>query len=494
MRSKLLASLIVVVALAGTSAAATVDVDDVAGTAPAAVAPPPGAISDNVEYVGNLPQPGPSIAINWIGDTMFVSSQTGIWAYDVSDPATPELVGALPMQLWQNEDMDVDPERGLLFIARDPRLVPVGPEPMRFRGVVHIVDVDNPAAMTLVGSFVLPAGHTTSCVSAGDGGSDCDFLWTGGPYANTALGDPRGRPIYATDIRNPLAPVQCPEPVNTNLRHDGETGYAHDVDVDDQGVAWVASDGGLHGWWTFGERLDPRTGAVRVATPCDPVPYGGGVTPSLTTGDMDRFLHNSQRPADAAIPGDPGSRGRIAYATQEAFGTCAQTGRFATYDLRPSLGGAGFTAPREFELSVLDTWSPEGQEGSSGCASAHYFDDRGDGLIASGFYGQGVRFLDATDPRDVRQVGYFRANGTNSYAAYWRDGLVYVPDSSTTPGVTGVHILRVTDGAGGDVAEPAAAALPTVAAPPLSARGLALLPDLASPDAVTGSTCPPTCA
>lgn len=490
MRSKLLASLIALLAIAGgPSGAAAFDVDrtsraDAAVAAVAAVAPPPGAISDNVEYVGHLPEPGVSIAVNWIGDTMFVSSTTGIYAYDVTDPAAPEHIGSLPMQLWQNEDMDVDAERGLLFIARDPRLVVGAPEQHRLVGAVHIIDVSDPELMLPIGSFVVPAGHTTSCVSAGEG--PCDFLWTGGPWSSTLLGEPRGRPIYATDIRNPQEPEHCPEPVNTGLRHDGDTGYAHDVDVDAQGVAWVASDGGVHGWWTFGEHLDPRTGEVTEATPCDPVPYGGGVTPTDATPS--RFMHNSQRPADAVIPGDEGSRGNVLYATEEAFGGCATTGRFATYDLRSSLGGAGFTDPQAFEMTALDAWTPEGQEGATGCASAHYFDDRGDGLLAYGFYGQGLRFLDVTDPRDIRQVGYFRPDRTSAYAAYWRDGLVYVPDSGAGVGVTGVHILRLTDGGGGDVPAGGAASLPTVAAPALAPPAAAALADVRM-DSATGYVC-----
>jgi hypothetical protein len=483
LRSKLLISTIAVLAMvAPPSAAGELDVR--ATVAGGEVAPPPGAISDNVEYVGHLPEPGVSIAVNWIGDTMFVSSTTGIFAYDASDPAAPRLVGSLPTQIWQNEDMDVDAERGLLFIARDPRLAPGAPEQHRLRGVVQIIDVSDPELMVPIGSFVVPAGHTTSCISAGEG--PCDFLWTGGPYASTALGDPRGRPIYATDIRDPQRPVQCPVPVNTGLRPDGDTGYAHDVDVDSSGVAWVASDGGVHGWWTFGEHLDPRTGTVRPATPCDPVPYAGGVSPTGATPS--RFMHNSQRPANAAIPRDESSRGMVLYATEEAFGGCETTGRFATYDLRTSLGGAGFTKPTEFEMTALDTWTPEGQEGATGCASAHYFDDRGDGLVAYGFYAQGVRFLDVTDPGDIRQVGYFRPNGTSAYAAYWHDGLVYVPDSGTGAGVTGVHILRFTDAEGGEVATGGAASLPTVAAPALDAAGLAARPPVRL-DPATGYTC-----
>jgi len=38
--------------------------------------------------------------------------------------------------------------------------------------------------------------------------------------------------------------------------------------------------------------------------------------------------------------------------------------------------------------------------------SAHYFDER-DGIVAQGWYQQGTRFLDVSDPTDIRQIGYF---------------------------------------------------------------------------------------
>jgi hypothetical protein len=42
--------------------------------APSQAAPPAGAISTNVEYVTNLPETQTAISINFIGDTMFVST------------------------------------------------------------------------------------------------------------------------------------------------------------------------------------------------------------------------------------------------------------------------------------------------------------------------------------------------------------------------------------------------------------------------------------
>lgn len=429
----------------------------------APAAPASSAISGGtVELVANVPEMAAAVALSFIDDTMFVSTATGIFSYDVSDPSSPLPLGAVPHYIWENEDMNVDEERNLLFVARDPRGFTgiVAPADARFFGAVEIFDVSIPSAMVPVGGFVVPAGHTSTCISAGEG--SCDFLWTGGPYANEALG-PYGRPIYATDIRNPQNPVQCPEPINTGL-FDGETGYAHDVQVDDTGVAWVSSEGGVHGYWTFGEHLDPTTGAVREATPCDPVPYGGGGTPDDATPS--RFMHNSERPSHLSIPGDPDSTGMVLLGTEEAVtSACATSGRFATYDIRSSLGGSGFTDPAGFRMDVLDTWTPEGADGATGCASAHYFTDRGDGLLAYSFYGQGVRFLDVSDPTDIRQVAWWRPDDANAFSSYWRevDGEEYVFVADFT---RGIDVLRFTS-------DEAPADLPLVPAPPLPVDNLA---------------------
>ena len=447
--------------------------------------PPPGEISDNLTYLGNVAHGGGQvISLNFIGDTMFASTVTGIYSYDISDPSSPQLLGALPMYIWQNEDMDIDVERELLFISRDPRgfTGQFAPSTLRFFGAIHIIDVSNPAAMTQIGFHTLPAGHTSTCVSADADDLDaCDFLWTGGPYANPLFG-PAGRPIYATDVRDPLNPVTCDEPINAGLMPDGGTGYAHDVKVDDSGVAWVSSEAGIHGYWTNGDHRNPLTGQVETATPCDPVPYGGATTPAEATPS--RFMHNSDRNFSLAIPGDPTSdgAGAVIVATEEAItSNCAASGRAVTYDIRSTLDGSGFADPAGTELDFLDTWTPEGVDGADGCSSAHYFEDRGDGLLAWGFFGQGTRLLDVSDPTDIRQVGYFRPNDANTWGAYWRDDVIYVADNGR-----GIDVLRL------DGASQSPAAMDQVQAPVMPAAQWAAWEGRVTADPVLGYLCPLT--
>jgi len=144
----------------------------------AAAAPPPGDISDNVEFIANIPEMRAAISINFIGETMFVSTAHGVYAYSIADPSAPSLMGALPMYIWENEDVDIDVERNLLFISRDPRgfTSPATPGAAFPYGAVHVIDVSIPHAMVQVGFFTVPAGHTSTCVMTA--GLDTSMMWT----------------------------------------------------------------------------------------------------------------------------------------------------------------------------------------------------------------------------------------------------------------------------------------------------------------------------
>jgi hypothetical protein len=127
-------------------------------------------------------------------------------------------------------------------------------------------------------------------------------------------------------------------------------------------------------------------------------------------------------------------------------------------------------------MQALDSFhpfvdTPETANPALGC-SAHYFEIRGS-TLAGGWYGQGLRLLDISNARDVRQVGYFRVTGTsasnpssNSWDTEWRnDRFVYLFDMSR-----GVEILRLRNGAD------ASAAMQTVTARSVARDSLAARP------------------
>ena len=54
-----------------------------------------------------------------------------------------------------------------------------------------------------------------------------------------------------------------------------------------------------------------------------------------------------------------------------------------------------------------------------GFCSAHWFDYHQSGVIAQGWYQQGLRIIDVNDPRTIKQSGYFTAGASEVWDAYW---------------------------------------------------------------------------
>lgn len=403
-------------------------------------------------------------------DVMFVSGRFGLKSYDMTVPTRPLLLDWLgdgigdpfledgnpgngsqaPRRgtlddMWENEDMDVDADRKLVFLSRDPRAYGGSTGNPASRSGIYVVDVRDPAALRVITFVETPGGHTTTCVN------DCNWLWTGGPAPNTdqaAMGW-AGRPIFVTDMRNPHKPSVYPEPVDL-ARNDGRTDYAHDVQVDDMGIAWVSGRGGVRGYHTKGLHYDPTLGAARVATAWNPVPYAGGgfeetVAPTRTSS---RFMHNAWRPIGGDAP-DP-SYGNLIYATEEEFAGgsfpngCANDGPLFISSLDGSYDGQAWrsTPTEKFRLRTVATWHPFGKEGSSNSndCSAHYFQIE-NRILSMSFYSQGSRFLDISDPAEPTEIAYFRP-GTGTWATYPHKGLYYSADRN------GVYVLRLTVGPG----------------------------------------------
>ncbi|ANN19820.1 hypothetical protein SD37_32195 [Amycolatopsis orientalis] len=409
----------------------------------ARVAGAPGAVK-NVKAVGNVPDAQGAIAMGFLQyghrDVMAVSGEFGLKVYDLTkNPAAPKLIGEVSLPgLWETEDTEVDAERKLVFLARDPRAY--GGTTQTGESGIYIIDLKNPDKPAILSYTQVPAGHTTSCV---DG---CRYLWTGGPAkAANQPAEWGGRPIWVTDIRDPRNPKTFPNPIEL-ARNDGKTDYVHDVQVDDEGVAWVSGRGGVRGYWTSGYHRDPLLGKVRRATAFNPIPYAGGGIEE--TAAPSKFMHNSFHPAGhRSADGADSNRwhGRdLIYATEESFlDGCAGDGVLTISSLQNSYNGEGWrsTPEKPFRLKSVGTWSVAGQEGSdptTGDCSAHYFDVRGKVLVQS-FYTQGTRFLDVSDPTDPKQIAYFRPADASAWAPYWHKGYVYVADNTR-----GIDILKLT--------------------------------------------------
>jgi hypothetical protein len=167
--------------------------------------------------------------------------------------------------------------------------------------------------------------------------------------------------------------------------------------------------------------------------------------------------------------------------TNEANDTnCATAGLFyvaslkGTRDVENNLPGAPVVSPAvPAQMELLSSYSTNGKPGqfhgtattintrtgvasqtTVGDCSAHWFTVKGN-IVALGNYEQGTRFVDISDPRNPKQVGYFRvpASGTINTpgeviasevaGAYWHGKYVYVSDYSR-----GIDVLKFNDPTG----------------------------------------------
>jgi hypothetical protein len=492
------------------AAAALAGVLGIGAAAEPQAEPPPGAqISASLEYVTRVPGTGQVVEGKFDKargrDVLIITGRFGFKILDVGDPTNPQVLDTFqppeilgPNGYWQDEDMDIDTRRNLIIGALDPRhdnvdqvscpgIGTLGSKTRNpgCRSGFYVISYADPENLEQVGDFVdLPAGHTVSCIDK------CNYVWTGGPARRndqtglgpfTPGGRGDGRPIWVTDLRNPTRPRVFPEPIDL-WRNDGLTDYSHDVDVDDNGIAWTSGRGGLLGYATQGRWLDPRTDEVRNARPWDPILVaGGGIEggPDGVAQPQTDFIHNAARPLEGQIRAAGVPDGNVVLMTEEDFtGPCSQSGRIVAADITDSLGGepaTNSTPAQPYRLNALSAFHPTQDApdttSASGSCSAHYFEVSGS-TVAAAWYGQGLRLIDASDARNLRQVGYYHVTGTDpatnpsslSWDVAWRGDLIYLFDMSR-----GIEILRL---AGGPTAS---ASLPTVQEPaprndPLAAK------------------------
>jgi hypothetical protein len=501
--------------------------------------PPPGAVkSSNLEYEKLVPDTRQVVEGKFDTvrgtDIMVLSGRFGFKTFDVSDPTDPKPLGSfLPPGLtatgyWQNEDMELDTRRKLIIGALDPRHTssPANPDcpgggstsnPACKSGF-YVISYADPKNLKQVGDFVeLPSGHTSSCIQ------DCKYIWTGGPARkgnpeqdwlgpilgpnepapftfDRVVGD--GRPIWVTDLRNPAKPVVSDQPIDL-WRNDGYTDYSHDVDEDERGIAWISGRGGIRGYATKGRHRDPYQDRWRNATPTDPILVAGGGVGGTAKPVM--LMHNSGRPTDGSVRASGVEDGNILVGTEEEFQTCAESGKIVISDLTDSWGGepaSNSTLDKPYRMKMLDSFhpfldTPETANPDLGC-SAHYFEIEGS-LLGAGWYGQGLRLIDISNGRDMRQIGYYRVTGTtpsggaNPSSNSWdmafktdkkKGDLIYLFDMNR-----GVEILRL-DGGVNASGKMKSVVAPSVKRDPYAAKPTGGVATVANANGGTSYICP----
>ncbi len=367
--------------------------------------------SENVRLLGKVPDSAGAIGARFSpgGETMYVTSATGLQIYDVSVPAVPRKLSQLPLPHFENEDVDVG--RDTVVISNDPSFTGVG--------ALYLIDVADPRAprlrsvlptnVPLIGQENTGNGHIANCIAG------CDYLYT--------TGTSEGLTVY--DIRD----LDAPRRAGTIPLPGG--GFTHDVEVDEHGIAWVTGEDGTFGYDT----TDPLAPELRYRSDPSIVNTGGGLPGDDGSGPLDFLHHNLKRVSEDVLA-----------ITEEDYlkPGCEGQGSLQTWRIGPDRNADG-----TIKLELLDMWTTELNELASATGrspatvncSAHWFDEEG-GLLAQGWYDQGVRFLDVSDPGDIRQVGYHVTAGT-FWAAYFAPAdpsIVYALD--TASGLDVLHVAR----------------------------------------------------
>jgi hypothetical protein len=420
-------------------AAVAMSLPALGGGAPVSALPAgPGFTSPNVEWVAQIPDAG-AIGAKFLTDAkgkatyMYLTTVKGLSIYDVSNPELPLPLGRLPLPHFENED--IDGNENVAVISTSPG------------GQIFVVDTSNKLAPILAQVLNTDDGdaHTSNCVD----GCKRWFYSTEGSY------------LKAVDIKAALAGG---DNAIHKVAYDKYVGAVHDVDQDADGVVWMTGTNGGAGY-----AIHPMTkgvsGAIRArtrnASPTHPV----NVTNMFVNGKNygrgpevnDFILHNSKRPTTATYTQKKGApkiaKGGVFLTTEEDYtgdadGNCGGAGRFHTWDATGSVEkGAPLRRLDTFTLSrgTLDPKKGDRQAGTVFCG-AHWFTVRNN-IVAIGMYGAGTRFLDVSNPRDIRQVGFWFTADQETWASYWvpgSTGVVYSVDLER-----GVDILKFTKPAAG---------------------------------------------
>jgi hypothetical protein len=411
----------------------------------------PPIISEGVDLLWNNPDVA---AISATFDTerpyLYQSTLHGIDVYDVSVPERPRLVGAAPMAFFQNEAVSMGTaqarEDGTTFVTVGLDLFgvaldPSNPDPQVSGSYVYVIDVTDPTDPHIrAGGEASTSTHTVTCVDAA-----CEYAYTAGNDAEFSI-------IDLTDLDDPK-----------ELKTVESSFGGHDWDQDGAGVMWQVGWNGAAAW-DVSDPTDPQLLNTTDEAGTDPewnnFILHNSIRPNATVFDSDDEPARG-RPGPAGPPdqtgrpdepgrpstgsastegvSDPGElpdfhvdRGNVLLATEEDYvdPTCEDEGNFETWavdTLDPEAVDARTGALGDVNggtVTPLDQWNTEllgtGMDNLAGAfCSAHYFDYHQGGLVAQGFYQQGLRLLDVDDPTEIRQVGYWIPQASEVWSAYW---------------------------------------------------------------------------
>lgn len=349
--------------------------------------PPPatatGFASSNVEHLGTVPfDAGGASSAKLVGRYLYVGGAKTLSIYDVKDPADPVRLSTVFSGIqFPNEDIDTN---GRILLMMDQSV----------EGTLHVWDVEDKAAPTELAKIKLPGvvDHTFTCVL------DCGYGY--------------GSRGHIVDLKDPSEPKLAG---NWGAMA-GNDGF--DLTEVSPGMVLTASRQIM--------LIDGRK------DPVNPKVIARGSTLD------NRLIHSNRWPR----------RGRddffLVQGETPLTGVCNEdSGAFMTWDASRWKKTRSFTMIDEYRVAngnFADGSPPAGVLGCTNMWFSEHPDFRNGGLVASGFFEHGTRFLDVDRRGEITEVGYFMPFGGETIAAYWvTDNIVYAIDQTR-----GIDILRFT--------------------------------------------------
>lgn len=438
------------------------------GTAQAV--PTPVLASPNVELIDS--DPGTAAISGEFSPSapfFYVSGLDSISVFDVSNPRNPVLKGKLGNLVFENEAMSYGERRdasgkvvkrfvlvGIDLLQVNPALDRTNPDDSTNVGgqqvqVVDVTDPANPKTLSKTPATEAQGGvtrgtHTVQCVDL-----TCDYAYTSGDGENAQGANGGFSIVDLRDLTKPRQLKTVKSPVD-NRNADG-IGGGHYWDIDDAGIAWHTGGGGKAAF----DISDPTNPKVIAATNAD-----GAKTPL-----NDFILHNSMRPNGRSFKAGAApslASGNVGLVTEEDYANdgdeviCDRSGTFQTWEI-PDLDGAAYRAGNpdlatgKGTIRPLDSFQAPAETGGGastpvgGFCSAHWFDYHQSGIVAQGWYQQGMRLIDVRDPKDIKQFGFFTGGASQVWDAY------FVParnaDGSVKADRAKTNIVYIADAARG---------------------------------------------
>jgi hypothetical protein len=342
-----------------------------------------GIASSNVEYITTVPfDAGLASSARLVGHHLFVGGSKTLSIYDVSEPEAPVRVSTTFTGVqFPNEDIDTN---GRILVMMDQTV----------EKKLHVWDVEDKAAPVELASLEMPppVDHTFTCVL------DCRYAY--------------GSRGHIVDLKNPAKP-QLVGSWGAMAPNDG-----FDLTEVSPGRVLSASRQILY--------LDGRK------DPLHPEPVARGYA-----GD-ERVIHSNRWPRRGK------DRFFLVQGETPLSGVCDEdSGAFMTWDASKWRKTHTFTLIDEYRVAngtFVDGSPPAGALGCTNMWFDEHPDFRNGGLVASGFFEHGTRFLDVDKKGQISEVGYFLPAGGETIAAYWiTDDIVYAIDQTR-----GIDILRFT--------------------------------------------------